>query len=328
MNVKPKDGIGIYQYKDGSVYDGKWERGKRHGQGIYKYSDGTFYEGEWKDDKQHGKGTFEQKGIKYVGDFVNNRLEGKGTLTKLGGPTYVGDFVRDEFDGNGDLITANGDKYVGEFKNGTLHGNGTYTWMNGDVYTGEFVNGLRNGNGKMTYSDGTITAGIWVKGKCTQEYPKLKVTKSAFNDCEDVFFTDPIVTGDIIVLHNQPVEKYMFDTDTTIGLDTTIGEKQNTPNICTYMFLKSSFDKYINKGNTTNPNTRETMTEDNCKTYVLIIIDEDESKPKSPAKSRSPALRARSPALRARSPALRARSKSMPMYRSKSAGGKRTRRRN
>lgn len=173
--------------------------------------------------------------------------------------------------------------------------------MNGDVYKGEHADGLRNGNGKMVHSDGTITAGIWVKGKCTQEYPKLRVTKSAFNDCEDVFFTDPIVTGDIIVLHNQTVKKYMFDTDTTIGLDT----KQNTSNICTYMFLKSSFDKYIKAGKTSNPNTRETMTEDNCKTYLLIIIDEDESKPKS------------------RSPMLRARSRS----RSKSEGGKRTRRR-
>ncbi|MFY7728144.1 MAG: MORN repeat-containing protein [Flavobacterium sp.] len=308
MNVKPKDGIGIYKYKDGSVYDGNWKGGKRHGKGIYKYSDGAVYEGEWKQDKQHGTGTFEQGSVKYVGDFVNDRLEGKGTLTnQLDGSIYVGDFVRDEFEGNGNLIKSNGDKYVGEFKKGKLHGNGTYTWMNGDVYTGEHADGLRNGNGKMTHSDGTITAGIWVKGKCTQEYPKLKVTKSAFNDCEDVFYTDPIVTGDIIVLHNQTVKKYMFDTDTTIGLDTTIGEKQNTPNICTYMFLKSSFDKYIKEGKTSNPNTRETMTEDNCKTYLLIIIDEDESKPKS------------------RSPMLRARSRSRS--RSKSEGGKRTRRR-
>lgn len=300
-NVKPKDGRGMYEYSDGSVYDGEWRDGKRHGQGEYE-DDHSFYDGEWKDDKQHGKGTYEQKdGVTYVGDFVNDRLEGKGTLTKPDGSIYVGDFVRNEFEGNGNLHKSNGDKYIGEFKKGKLHGNGTYTLMNGDVYKGEHADGLRNGNGKMVHSDGTITAGIWVKGKCTQEYPKLKVTKSAFNDCEDVFFTGPIVTGDIIVLHNQTVKKYMFDTDTTIGLDT----KQNTPNICTYMFLKSSFDKYIKAGKTSNPNTRETMTEDNCKTYLLIIIDEDESKPKS------------------RSPMLRARSRS----RSKSEGGKRTRRR-
>ncbi len=75
MSRKPQNGIGIYEYKDGSVYDGKWKGGKRHGKGIYKYSDGTVYEGEWKDDKQHGKGTFEQGGVKYVGDFLTPTKE-------------------------------------------------------------------------------------------------------------------------------------------------------------------------------------------------------------------------------------------------------------
>ena len=275
-NVKPKDGRGMYEYSDGSVYDGEWRDGKRHGQGEYE-DDHSFYDGEWKDDKQHGKGTYEQKdGVTYVGDFVNNRLEGKGTLTKPDGSIYVGDFVRDEFEGNGNLIRSNGDKYVGEFEKGKLHGDGT-----------------------MTYSDGTIKGGIWVNGKITQEYPKLKVTKSAFNDCADVVSLETMVTGNIIVLHNQMVD--MFDTDTTIGV------KENTRNICTYMFLKSNFDEYIKTKNT-NPNTREPITEENCKTYILHIV-EDESK--SPAKRKSKS--------KSKSPTLRARSASK--------GGKRTRRR-
>ncbi len=273
-NVKPKDGKGMYEYIDGSVYDGEWRDGKRHGQGEYQDDYGS-YDGAWIDDKQHGKGTYKQNdGVIYVGDFVNNRLEGKGTLTK-----------------------PDGSIYVGEFKNGKLHGNGT-----------------------MTYSDGTITGGIWIKGKLAQEYPKLKVTKSAFNDCADVFSMELMVTGDIIVLHNQMVE-YMFDTDTTIGEPFM---NENTRNICPYIFLKSNFDEYIKTNPTkSNPNTRELMTEDNCKTYVLIIVDENapasavdenakrRSRSRSKAKSRSPTLRARS----------RARSRSM------SRGGKRTRRR-
>lgn len=284
----------------------------QNGTGTFTYSDGSVYTGDWKDGKQHGTGTFEQGGAKYVGDFVNDRFEGNGTLTKFDGSSYVGDFVRDQFEGNGNLIRSNGEKYVGEFKKGKLHGNGTYTWMNGDVYTGEHADGLRNGNGTMTYSDGTITGGIWVKGKCTQEYPKLKVTKSVFNDCDDVFSMERMVTGDIIVLHNQTVEKYMFDTDKTIGVN------ENTRNICPYMFLKSNFDEYIKTKNT-NPNTREPMTEDNCKPYVLIIVDENasavEDRPKPRSRSRSKS--------KSRSPTLRARS----MSRSKSRGGKRTRRR-
>ncbi len=291
----------------------------QNGTGTFTYSDGSVYTGEWMDGKQHGKGTFKEgDGVTYVGDFVNNRLEGKGTLTKPDGSIYVGDFVRDQFEGNGNLIRSNGEKYVGEFEKGKLHGNGTYTWPNGNVYTGHWKDGLRNGDGTMTYSDGTITGGIWIKGKLVQEYPKLKVTKSAFNDCADVFSMEPMVTGDIIVLHNQTVEKYMFDTDTTIG------DKQNTRNICPYIFKKSNFVEYIKTNPTkSNPTTRELMTEDNCKTYVLIIVDENapasavdenakrRSRSRSKAKSRSPTLRARS----------RARSRSM------SRGGKRTRRR-
>jgi len=276
----------------------------QNGIGTFTYSDGSVYTGHWKNSKQHGTGTFEQGGAKYVGDFVNNMFEGTGTLIKSDGSSYVGDFVRDEFEGNGTLIRSNGEKYVGEFKNGKLHGNGTYTWMNGDIYQGYWKDGKRNGSGKMTYSDGTVTAGIWVNGKCTEEYPKLKVTKSAFNDCEDVFYMEKMKTGNIIVLHNQTVEQDMFDTNTTIGDDKTIGEKQNTPNICTYMFLKSNFDEYIKTKNI-NPNTREPMTEENCKTYILHIVDDDKSKSsekykfskrksRSSEKSKSPNRKARS----------------------------------
>ena len=49
-NVKPKDGIGMYEYSDGSVYDGEWRDGKRHGIGTMKYED-AIYEGEWQNGK-------------------------------------------------------------------------------------------------------------------------------------------------------------------------------------------------------------------------------------------------------------------------------------
>ncbi len=285
MGKKPQNGIGTFTYSDGSVYTGNWKNGK-----------------------QHGTGTFEQGGAKYVGDFVNNMFEGKGTLTKFDGSSYVGDFVRDQFEGNGNLIRSNGEKYDGEFKNGKLHGNGTYTWMNGDIYQGYWKDGKPNGSGKMTSSDGTVTAGIWVNGKFTEEYPKLKVTKSAFNDCDDIFSMERMVTGDIIVLHNQTVEQDMFDTNTTIG------DKQNTRNICPYMFLKSNFDEYIKTKNT-NPNTREPMTEENCKTYILHIVDDGKSK--SSEKSKFPNLKSRT-SEKSKSPTRN--------FRTMSWGGKRIRR--
>ncbi len=243
-------------------------------------------------------------------------FEGKGALTKLDGSSYVGDFVRDQFEGNGTLIRSNGEKYVGEFKNGKLHGNGTYTWpngnvlegiwsfnrdgnpelirpviytkKNGDIYQGYWKNGKPTGPGKMTHPDGTSKEGIWIDGQYT-EYPQLKVTKSALNDCIDVFSMEEIKNGDIIVLHNPKikVEQDMFEVDTTIGSPFTI---QNTRKICPYIFLKSEFDKY-DDDKRKNPTTREPMTKENCKTYVLHIVDE--SKSKSPEKSKSPKRKSR-----------------------------------
>ena len=77
------------------------------------------YIGEWKDGKIDGKGYEEWKdGRKYIGKFKNDKREGQGTATY-----------------------ANGSIYVGKWKNGEHHGQGTYTFASGNVYSGEFKNG-------------------------------------------------------------------------------------------------------------------------------------------------------------------------------------------
>jgi len=59
---------------DGSVYNGEWEDGKRHGQGIYRYINGDYYDGEWKDGRKHGKGfyLFANQGIMYDGKDMSS----------------------------------------------------------------------------------------------------------------------------------------------------------------------------------------------------------------------------------------------------------------
>lgn len=40
-------------------------------QGIYEFSDGTYYEGYWKDHRMHGEGLFiDKNGKKWEGEFV------------------------------------------------------------------------------------------------------------------------------------------------------------------------------------------------------------------------------------------------------------------
>ena len=43
-------------YANGSVYEGEWKNGKKHGKGVKINEDGTKYDGDYKNDKPHGSG--------------------------------------------------------------------------------------------------------------------------------------------------------------------------------------------------------------------------------------------------------------------------------
>jgi len=73
-----------------------------------------------------GKGTFQFKdGSIYVGEFVNNHMEGFGKLTDSRGNVYTGYFKNDKYDGIGKFERTDGTKYIGEFKEGKRNGLGT-----------------------------------------------------------------------------------------------------------------------------------------------------------------------------------------------------------
>jgi hypothetical protein len=102
--------------------------------GAFTYGDGMKYVGEWKDDKQSGQGTLTYaNGSKYVGEFKDNELNGQGTFTYANGGSYVGEFKDGNENGQGTLIYANGAKYVGEFKDGKFNGRGTYFTAKGAI---------------------------------------------------------------------------------------------------------------------------------------------------------------------------------------------------
>jgi hypothetical protein len=66
-------------YGDGSVYEGGWVKGKRHGSGICKFSDGSVYQGDFYEGNFHGTGklTWSDGGC-YLGEWKNGEIDGVG----------------------------------------------------------------------------------------------------------------------------------------------------------------------------------------------------------------------------------------------------------
>jgi hypothetical protein len=142
--------------------------------------------------------------LAYGQDFDNpNKLspcpEGQyhncwGTATWAGGEKYVGEFKDGNVHGRGTFTWANGEKYVGEFKDGALNGQGTYIYGDGHKYVGEFKGGKKHGEGILTSPDGKRMEGIFEndnfirEAKVKEQDKKTKsavVPAPAMNDCSD-----------------------------------------------------------------------------------------------------------------------------------------------
>lgn len=66
-------GIGRFEYLNGSVYIGDWKENRKNGKGQLIEPDGrTVFNGDWDNDYKHGKGTFLQKSA-YIIEGVWNR---------------------------------------------------------------------------------------------------------------------------------------------------------------------------------------------------------------------------------------------------------------
>jgi hypothetical protein len=109
-------------------------------------------------DNCEGTKTFATGG-KYVGEFRNGQLHGRGKHIYSDGSTYVGEFRGGNFNGQGVLSYVNGDKYVGQFADGKPNGSGTLEYANGANYVGEFRDGQPNGKGTKTFSNKSKYAG-------------------------------------------------------------------------------------------------------------------------------------------------------------------------
>lgn len=128
------------------------------------------YVGEFRNDKPNGRGTRSfSNGAIYVGEEKDGLKHGQGTYTWPDGNKYVGGHRDDKRDGQGTHTWPDGAKYVGEYRDDKMSGQGTYTWPDGAKYVGEWRDDKRNGQGIQYRPDGTINrSGIWTDGNLTQ----------------------------------------------------------------------------------------------------------------------------------------------------------------
>lgn len=131
----------VFEFDDGSIYEGGILNGKMHGYGKIVWDNGDSYEGDFKENKRHGKG-------KMV------FLDAAGNIDEV----YEGDFNDDISHGKGTYTWGTGKVYTGDFKNGKAEGHGKYTWPDGRSYEGKIS------NNQIDYND-KDALWVWPDGK-------------------------------------------------------------------------------------------------------------------------------------------------------------------
>jgi hypothetical protein len=174
-------GFGVYRWKDGRKYIGKFKNGKPHGKGKDFATDGSIYEGTFVNGQKRGYGIVTKKGQKVKEGFWESNVykgatfskagcasgdcnNGYGTLYLKTGDRYKGQFKNGQFYGYGTLDFVKGAKYIGEFKNGKFDGEGTLKIKDKGQYIGDFAFGEFNGLGTYYYPDGREKSGKWKNG--------------------------------------------------------------------------------------------------------------------------------------------------------------------
>ncbi|XP_026275855.1 MORN repeat-containing protein 3-like [Frankliniella occidentalis] len=109
-------------------------------------------------------------GDRHVGDWLNNRKEGKGAELTRNGYLYEGDFSDELRHGHGVLSKQMEDGslrlvYSGEWQRGKRHGWGIGRGADGTWYEGCWQAGRRAGEGRVWLPDGAFYHGEWMDDK-------------------------------------------------------------------------------------------------------------------------------------------------------------------
>jgi hypothetical protein len=158
-------GWGRESRRNRDVLEGRFINGLLNGKGILKTNKGNIYEGDFVNSLREGYGILKTNRIHYIGQFKDDKLNGKGIIEFLKeGHKYEGDFKDNEINGKGKFMWKNGDVYEGEMTNGKMNGYGTYKYTDGQIYEGNYINGIREGKGRIIYSNKILYEGEFKGG--------------------------------------------------------------------------------------------------------------------------------------------------------------------
>lgn len=99
---------------DSCTYIGQFKNSMFHGYGKLILPDGTIYEGHWEMGQKHGNGTLQRPSLK-KSTFLNQIRE--KALNKWEIEIYEGEFQNDLINGKGKLTYPDGTEYKGKFMN-------------------------------------------------------------------------------------------------------------------------------------------------------------------------------------------------------------------
>jgi hypothetical protein len=87
----------------------------------------------------------------------------------MDGRQYSGQWMNNKMHGKGDFIWPDGKRYVGDYNQDKKEGFGTYYWKNDKFYKGEWLNSKQHGEGMLSV-DGNTLKGQFRFGKLIKRY--------------------------------------------------------------------------------------------------------------------------------------------------------------
>jgi hypothetical protein len=132
-----------------------------HPIGVAQLVDGGTYVGEILDGRLEGAGTIEwPNGSRYEGELRGGLLHGSGFFEDGHGTRYEGDFRDGQFTGQGEILFSDGGHYEGETRDWMMEGEGIYT-IDDQQYSGTFVQGEFTGQGEHLNSGKPLYRGAF-----------------------------------------------------------------------------------------------------------------------------------------------------------------------
>ena len=122
----------IYEYEDGGVYCGEWEKDSSHGHGCGTGPGGRGrFEGLWAEGGQvSGVYTWPHSGMRYMGTWKDNKRHGHGKEIREDGTEYCGEYVRGARGPYGVMKLPNS-VFRGSWRNGKQDGEGEEVYLDG-----------------------------------------------------------------------------------------------------------------------------------------------------------------------------------------------------